>query len=174
MIHFYYFQKDNKIVISDLERDKIKSNYGLNFEIVNSVRDKESLELVKPRVLRSYPNVTVEEKFFAKRIFSEYTKKKMALAKMNKPRADWVKEKISKKMKGKSNFEGKKHKRESRIKTSLSMMGMESVFKDTTYIFNPTTNEERRVKDVVNLPEGFRIGRKYGIGEHLKLRSRNR
>jgi len=172
MIHFYYFQKDNKIVISDLARDKIKSNYGLNFEIVNSVRDKESLELIKPRVLKSYPNVTFVEKFFAKRIFSEETKKRMALAKLNKPRANWVREKISNKMKGKSNFEGKKHKRESRMKTSLSMIGIENANRESTYIFNPTTNEERRVKDIVNLPEGFRIGRKYGIGEHLRSGNR--
>ena len=108
MIHFYLFHKQSLLLISDQPRDKIKAKYGSIFEIVNSVRDKESLNIVKPRVLRSYPKVTVKEEFYVRKVFSEEYKQKLRQSKLGKKRPDWVKEKISAKMRGKSNFQGKK------------------------------------------------------------------
>lgn len=159
MIHFYAYHKQQLLLISDYPKDKVKDKYGPVFEIVNSIKDKESLELIKPRVTKQFPKYQVAEYFYKKRIVTEETKKKMSLAKMNKPRADWVREKISLKMKGKSNFEGKKHRRESRIKTSLSMMNNKNITEDHKFIYNPTLEKELRVKDIINIPAGFRKGR---------------
>lgn len=172
MIHFYAYHKQQLLLISDYPKDKIKNKYGPVFEIVNSIKDKESLEHIKPRITRQFPKYSVKEYLYQKRVFSEETRKRMALAKLNKPRADWVKEKISSKMKGKSNFEGKQHRRESRIKTSLSMMNNTNS-KDVKYIYNPILDKELRVKDIVNLPEGYRLGRNPKIGQHLVSRSSN-
>jgi len=159
MIHFYAFHNQQLLLISDHPKDKIKDKYGAIFEIVNSIKDKESLELIKPRITKQFSKYRVVEFFFQKRTLSEETKKKMSLAKLNKPRADWVKEKISMKMKGKSNFEGKKHRRESRMKTSLSMMNNKNITEEHKFIYNPTLNKELRVKDIINLPDGYRKGR---------------
>jgi len=166
MIHFYAYHKQQLLLISDYPKDKIKDKYGPVFEIVNSIKDKESLEHIKPRITRQFPKYSVKEYLYQKRVFSEETRKRMALAKLNKPRADWVREKISSKMKGKSNFEGKQHTRESRIKTSLSMMNNTNG-ENLKYIYNPTLGIEKRVRDTINLPEGFRLGRKPEIGQHL-------
>jgi len=168
MIHFYAYHKQQLLLISDYPKDKIKDKYGPVFEIVNSIKDKESLEHIKPRITRQFPKYSVEEYLYQKRVFSEETRKRMALAKLNKPRADWVREKISSKMKGKSNFEGKEHRRESRIKTSLSRMNQVNVNHEYKYIYNPTLDKELRVKDTINLPDGYRLGRKPEIGEHLR------
>lgn len=158
MIHFYLFHKQNLLLISDQAREKIKAKYGSFFEIVNSVKDKSSLELVKPKIIRQHPRCEVLEDFYTKKIFSEETRKKLAQAKLGTTKPDWVKSKISSKMKGKSNFEGKSHRRESRIKTSLSMMNNNNI-DGHRFIYNPTTNKEKRVKDIINLPPGFRLGR---------------
>ena len=158
MIHFYLFHKQNMLLISDLAKDKIKVKYGPIFEIVNSVKDKSSLEIVKPKITRQYPKCEVVEDFYLRKVFSEETRKKLAQAKLGKARPDWVRDKISSKMKGKSNFEGKKHRRDSRIKTALSMMDNNCI-DGHKFIYNPTTNQEKRVKDIIKLPPGFRLGR---------------
>jgi hypothetical protein len=159
MIHFYAFHKQQLLIISDHAKDKITDKYGPVFEIVNSIKDKESLEIIKPKITRQFSKYQIVEYFYSKKLFSEETKKKMSLAKMNKPRADWIKEKISLKMKGKSNFEGKKHRRESRIKTSLSMMNNTNITEDHKFIYNPNLEKELRVKDIINIPAGYRKGR---------------
>ncbi len=146
------------LLISDQAKEKIKAKYGPIFEIVNSVKDKDSVEFVKPKITKQYPKCNVVEDFYYKKEFSEETKNKLAQAKLGKARPDWVRDKISLKMKGKSNFEGKKHRRDSRIKTALSMMDNNCI-DGHKFIYNPTTNQEKRVKDTINLPPGFRLGR---------------
>ena len=158
MIHFYLFYKQSLLLISDQPRDKIKAKYGPIFEIVNSVRDKESLDIVKPRVVRSYPKVTVKEEFYVRKVFSEEYKEKLRQSKLGKKRPDWVKEKISAKMKGKSNFEGKNHQRKSRLQVSLAMMENNNV-SGKNWIYNPKTDKENRVDKKFVLPDGYRKGR---------------
>lgn len=161
------------LLISDQAREKIKAKYGPIFEIVNSVKDKDSLELVKPKIIKQHPRCEVLEDFYTKKVFSEETRKKISESKLGKGRPEWVRNKISSKMKGKSNFEGKKHTRESRIKTALSMMDNNCI-DGHRYIYNPTTNQEKRVKNIINVPSGFRLGRNPDVISLLTLRSSNR
>ena len=158
MVHFYLFQKENIMLISDLPKDKIKSKYGQLFEIVNSVRDKESLDLVKPRILRSYPRATVKEDFYSKKVFSEETREKLRKAKLGKARPDSVKQKISQKMSGHSNFEGKRHNEYSKRLTALSMRDNKNV-KGKKWIYDPRADKEKRVDKIIEAPIGFRKGR---------------
>jgi hypothetical protein len=158
MIHFYLFQKNSIIVVSDHSKDKIKAKYGPIFEIVNSVKDKSSLEIVKQRVSKSYNRCSFIEDFYKEKVFTEESRERIRQSKLGKPRPDWVREKISSKMKGKSNFEGKRHREGSKRLTSDSMMGNENV-KDKKWIYNPTLDVEKRVNNVLEAPEGFRTGR---------------
>lgn len=158
MIHFYLFQKDNIIVVSDLPKEKIKVKYGPIFEIVNSVKEKDALEIVKQRVQKSYQKFSFVDDLYVKKEFSVETREKLRQRKLGKPRPDWVRQKISSKMKGKSNFEGKRHREDSKEKTSTSMMDNENV-KGKTWIYNPSKDIEKRVDNKFILPEGFRIGR---------------
>ena len=158
MIHFYLFQKDNTIVVSDLPKEKIKVKYGPIFEIVNSVRDKESLDVVKQRVFKSYQKCSLVEDFYVRKVFSEETREKLRERKIGKPRPDWVRQKISSKMKGKSNFEGKMHREGSKRLTSDSMKGKKNS-EGKIWIYNPYIDKEMKVDDKFNLPEGYRLGR---------------
>lgn len=158
MIHFYLFQKINTIVVSDHPKEKIKAKYGPIFEIVNSVKDKSSLDVIKQRVMKSYNKCSFIEDLYVKKEFSKETREKLSQRKLGKSRPDWVREKISKKMKGKSNFEGKSHKKESKIKTAIALTG-HSKNSGKTWIYSPTLDKEKRVDDRFNYPEGYRKGR---------------
>jgi len=158
MIHFYVFHKEALMLISDLPKEKIKVKYGPIFEIVNSVKDKDSLDLIKPRIIRQYPKLSIVEDFYVRKVFSEETREKLRQKKLGRPRADWVREKISSKMKGKSNFEGKEHNVVSRKKTSLSMQGKQNT-KGKFYIYNPYTDHETMIDKGSPIPEGYRLGR---------------
>lgn len=91
---------------------------------------------------------------------SDETKEKMRQAKLGKSRDEETKLKISQTMKGKSNFEGKRHTEETKRKMALRKLNnkhAEGLF----WAHNPDTDEEIRVKSRHNLPEGYVLGRKY-------------
>ena len=67
-----------------------------------------------------------------------------------------TRKKISRAMKGKSNFEGKRHTHASKIQIKFSMEGHRNA-KDHKWVTDKETGEEHRVKG--NLPKGMRWGR---------------
>ena len=160
MYNFFLFNKDNKIIISNHPIDKVKNKFGYRYEIINTVKEKESLDVIKQRTLRSYPNCKFINYFLKTWTLSTETKKKMSKAKKGKKWDQATKDKISATMKGKSNFEGKRHSEESKRKTSLAVRNNQKV-KGTFWIYNPTLNIERRIRSVNEIPEGFRLGRNY-------------
>jgi hypothetical protein len=91
-------------------------------------------------------------------VFSEETREKLRQAKLGKSRPDSVKQKISAKMKGTSNFEGKRHKEQSKRLTALSMRDNENV-KGKKWIYDPRLDREKRIDNVIKAPIGFRKGR---------------
>jgi len=158
MIHFIVLQEKNMLLITNSKLEKLRAKYGSKFEIVNSLKDDTYLETIKQRVVRSYPKLQVKVSITNKIDFTEEVREKLRQKKLGKPRPDWVREKISRKMKGTSNFQGKRHKGTSKMKTALALMDNKNI-DGHVFIYNPTTDEERRVKDIINLPEGFRVGR---------------
>lgn len=166
MINFYAFTNDKLIVISDLPTEKIKSKFGHRFEIVNTIKDKSSLDIVKPRVLRQYPSFQVKEQFKKTFNFPPERNEKIRQAKLGKKRDEATKLKISQTMKGKSNFEGKKHSEESKKKTSEKLQGNQHVSK-LKWVYSPSKDKEMRVKKLVEAPNGFKAGRSPEIQELL-------
>ena len=167
MYNFFLYNKDNKIVISNHTIDKVKSKFGLSYEIINTVKEKESIDVVKQRTIRSYPKCKFVKYFHKTWTLSTETKKKMAKAKKGKKWDQATKDKISATMKGKSNFEGKKHTEASKRKTSASMKGKQQV-KGKTWIYNPITDQEKRIDDRYKVLPGFRLGRSYDICEIVR------
>ena len=76
-----------------------------------------------------------------------------------------TKAKISNTMKGKSNFEGKKHKLESRQKTSSTKKGICTHLKHV-WIYSPVYDKERRIERRNDIPENYRLGRSQEIIEY--------
>ena len=167
MYNFFLYNKDNKIVISNHTIDKVKSKFGLGYEIINSVKEKESIDVIKQRTLRSYPKCKFVKYYHKTWTLCTETKKKMSKAKKGKKWDQATKDKISATMKGKSNFEGKKHREESKLKTSLAMRGKQLV-KDTKWIYNPILDQERRIKRNAMNPENFINGRSMSSIENFK------
>ena len=99
----------------------------------------------------------------------------MSLAKRGTKRPDKVKEKISASRKGVGNFSGKKHSTLSKRRISHKMLGKKQV-EGKKLIYNPSTDTEKRVTDIINLPDGFRKGRDPEVIDEMHyglFRSRN-
>lgn len=181
MIHFYLFSKEKKIVASDLPQEKIKQKFGSRFEILNSIKDKDFVEIVKVRVLRGYPDFSYVETFHRKAVFTEESRRKISLSKLGKPRDELTRLKISLASKGRSNFQGKRHSDETKQKMAEKKLGNTHT-KEYHWAHDPRSDKETRVKDRKNIPDGFSIGRDYystepglfHFRERVKSRSRNR
>lgn len=170
MIRFFLHNK-NKIFVSDYPLEKVHKKIGLKYEILNSVKDKESVEILKQKLLRNYPQAIFENYFIVEKKLSAETKEKMRLSKVGKPRPEWVRQKISNSKKGISQFAGKKHNEHTKRIMALKKLGNDHV-KNTIWAHNPKTVgiEEVRVKDLKDIPEGFSKGRDYLVLEKLNYR----
>jgi len=175
MIHVYSFNKDKLIVISDKDKDKITKKYGHKYEIINSFKDKQSILHYRLKLERQSPTFGVVEDYYVKKVNSPDARLKMSLAKRGTKRPDKVKAKISASRKGVGNFAGKKHSTLSKRRISHKMLGKKQV-EGKKLIYNPYTNTEKRVTNIINLPEGFRKGRDPEVIDNLLyglFRSRN-
>jgi len=159
MIHFIVLQKKNILLITNNPLARIRDKYGSNFEIVNSIKDESHLETIKQRVVRQYPRHEVVEKLRRPVNFTEEVREKIRQSKLGKKRDEATRAKISSKMKGTSNFEGKKHQESSRRKTSQTMQGYHNLGDKKHFIYNPRTNEEKRIANRHQVPVGYRLGR---------------
>lgn len=158
MFHFYCFNQDKKLIVSDLPVEKIKEKHGYRFEILTSVKEKESIDLVLSRLKRNYSTFTVVNAFATVRQprgpYNKPTKKKGV------PRDEATKAKISATLKGRSNFQGKRHTPETKAKMAAKKLGNTHV-KGTHWAYDPRGDSEVRVKSLADIPEGYSQGRDY-------------
>lgn len=173
MIHFYYFQQERRLVVSDLAVDKIKSKYGYNYEILNSIKDKEHVDLIIQRIMKGYDIIDKVLFFHKKKEFSEEYRRKISEAKKGKKRSEEVKARISASRKGQKNFLGKKHTQETKNLMAIPKLGND-YSKDLTWVYDPRGNKEHRVKDLKDAPEGFSKGRDYYSIEGMTMSAKDR
>lgn len=149
--------------------------------MLNTIREKEFLDVVKMRIQRSYSSYKFVEWFQKeKRPHTEETKRKMSEAKMGKPRDDATRKKIAAGLKGRSNFQGKKHSEQTKDIMAEKKLGNQHT-KDSYWAYDPRADKETRVRDRNKLPPGFQLGRDYDsievglyhIDEHRKLKRSN-
>jgi len=83
MIHFYCYVTLKKIIVSDLPAVKVKAKYGYRYELLNSIKEKDAVDFIKTRLLRSYHGYEFIELFHKERKpFTEEAKRKMSEAKL--------------------------------------------------------------------------------------------
>lgn len=161
MYFFYVSSKQKKLYLTDLTQDRVKKKYGFDLELINSVKDKESIELIKPRILRSYPDFElIQELQKPKYVMTPEHKQALLLSKLGKPRSEEVKRKISLKKKGKSNFQGKRHTYETKRLMAARKIG-NTHNKEYIWAHNPDTDDEIMVKSQQDIPKGYSQGRDY-------------
>jgi len=167
MIHFYCYYNNKNIIISDYPSKDVKTRFGHKFELVNSVKDKESVEIIKDKVLKGYPNFIFIE--FFKPIRKPLTpeqRKKISDSKIGLKRDAATRAKISATMKGKSNFEGQRHHPGTKRIMAEKKLGNDHV-KDRVWAYNPDTSKEIRVKDRRSIPHNYIKGRDYDAIENF-------
>lgn len=160
MFHFYCYSDKKIIIVSDLAQEIVKKKYGYKFEILTSINDISSLELIKPRIQKSYPGFQITELFKKIKFFSEESRKRISESKKGKPRDPLTRAKISAGLKGRSNFQGKKHTQETKSKMAEKKIGNDHA-KDLVWAHNPRGDAETRVKTLKDIPKGFSKGRDY-------------
>lgn len=161
MIHFYCFNSDRKILVSDLPLEKIKAKFGHRYEILTSIKDKSSVDVTRARVQKSYPQFIIEELYQkVKQPVSDETRKKISQSKIGKPRNPETRAKISAKLKGRSNFQGKKHNDDTKKAMADKKLGNQHT-KDYVWVHDPRGDTEKRVKTLTEIPKGFSKGRDY-------------
>ena len=155
MIHIYLFSKEKLILISDKPKDKLHKKYGHKYEIMNSFKDKQSIHFFREKLTRQSPTFNIVEDYYVKKVHSAETRLKMSQARLGSKLPDKVKQKIAESRKGVGNFQGKKHSPLSKTRISHKMSGKKQV-EGKKLIYNPSTDKEERVEDIINLPHGFR------------------
>jgi hypothetical protein len=161
MIHFYCYFNNKNIIISDYPSKDVKAKFGHRFELVNSVKEKESVDIIKEKILKSYSNfVFIEFYKPAKRVLSAEARKKISDSKVGLKRDAATRAKISAGLKGRSNFQGKKHNEGTKAVMSDKKLGNNHV-KDKVWAHDPRCEKEIRVKDRRSIPVGFVKGRDY-------------
>ena len=181
MIHFYCYDVTKTILISDQPVEKVKAKYGYRYELLNSIKDNTAVDLIKSRLLRSYSSYEFIEWYqYIRKPMSEETRRKMSEAKIGKPRDEATRQKIAAGLKGRSNFQGKRHTDSTKDVMAEKKLGNQHT-KDSYWAYDPRSDKETRVRDRNNLPPGFQLGRDYDsievglyhIDEFRKSRARN-
>jgi hypothetical protein len=181
MHHFYCYAAAKLIVVTDLPVEKVEKKYGHRYELLNSIKDNSAVDIIKTRLLRSYGKYEFVEWYqYVRKPISEESKRKMSEAKMGKPRDEATRQKISAGLKGRSNFQGKRHTADTKDVMAEKKLGNQHT-KDSYWAYDPKSDKETRVKDRNNLPPGYTLGRDYNsieiglyhIDEHRKSRARN-
>lgn len=165
MIRVFLFQK--QLIITRKNEKEFREVFGKGSEVVEIINDEKNIDDVMVRLEKVYRvPVLIDGKFKKKlklgwKYMTEDQRAKTVIAVKNyRTGRAWepeVKEKIALSRAGVGNFEGKKHKIESRIMTSLSMKGNTNAT-GLKWAHDPMTGQEKRIKGDM-LPEGFTWGR---------------
>lgn len=160
-----YVRKQDLLAF-DRDESEMRELYGRNWELINTLKDNRNLDDILPKLCRQYDIEDVILDFdkkskFGWKYMSDEEKAELVSAikkyRTGRPWEDCVKEKISLKMKGKSNFEGRIHSSTTKLMMSIDRAGRYGKhIGGLKWCHNPVTYEQKRVKE---LPEGFIWGR---------------
>lgn len=169
MIHIYCYPSLKSIIVSDRPSDKVKAKFGHRYEILTSIRERDSVAVVLPRVMRNYPGFVVIEWYaIVRKPISDETRLKLSAGRLGKTHSEESKAKTSATMKGRSNFRGKKHKDETKDAIAAAMLGNDNSA-GLIWCHDPVSGEEKRIADLSLLPAGWMVGREYYSIEALRL-----
>lgn len=167
MINFFLLQNEKTIIVTEKPLSKIKEKYANKFEILTTIKDKESIDIISQRLQRQYPTHEIKVQLRKKTVISEEGKRRISEAQRKKRLSPEVKARISQARKGKGNFTGKRHTEESKRKTSLSSKN-KFKNKDKIWIYNPREDNEKKVTNRLHIPPGFMLGRNPDVTEILR------
>lgn len=157
-----FLQSRKLIVVESTERE-FRQKYPGSYELIQSVAEYDNLNKVIERLQKDYKAEEVirdyqELKRWGWKYFTEEIRKKCIAARIGKPRPEESNKKVSATMKGKSNFEGRRHKQLTKIMIASSRFGKSSIKEGQRWCHHPETGKELRCFEN-QIPEGFKLGR---------------
>lgn len=162
MVHFYSFNKEKFILVSNINKEAIKKRFGHQFEVLTSIKDLSAIEIVLTRIQRQFPTFQIKRQVVTKVTFTPEVREKLRKAKLGTKKPDEVKRKISQSRKGIGNFLGKSHSEESKRTVSLKLRGRKNSL-GKRWVYNTKTGKESLVKGPI--PEGCVLGRDQEVVE---------
>lgn len=155
-----FLQQQKLIVVESTERE-FRQKYPGSYELIQSIADYDNVDKVIERLKKDYRANEIikdiqEKKRWGLKYFTEAIRAKWLAARIGKPRPATSNAKVSAKMKGKSNFEGQRHKSITKIIISTKRHGKPTITEGQKWCHHPETGQEFRKK---TLPEGFKWGR---------------
>lgn len=164
---YRFILQGKKIYVFDKTDKEFREKYGTGFEQIGTVRDRDSIDAVKEKLVKQYRAEEVIMDCYIKRksgwkYWSEETKaevrKKLSELRRNRPLSELQIKRISEAKKGMpSNHAGHKHTETTKNIQSLRNKGMKLRL-GSKWCHNPVTGKETTVKDG-KLPEGYIWGR---------------
>lgn len=157
------FLQQCKLIVVETTEKEFKQKYPGSYELIQSVAEYDNIVKVIERLQKDYKVIEVikdyqEKKRWGLKYFSDVIKAKWLAARIGKPRPLASNAKASATMRGKSNFEGKRHKQLTKIMIASSRYGKPSLKKGQRWCHHPETGKELRCFER-EIPEGFKLGR---------------
>jgi len=165
-----FLQSKRLIVVESTERE-FRQKYPGAYELIQAVAEYDNLEKVIARLQKDYKAEEVvrdyaELKRWGWKYFTEEIRRKCIEARIGKPRPTESNAKTSATMKGKSNFEGRRHDKMTKIMIASKRMG-KSTLNGQKWCHHPETGQELRCHED-KIPLGFKLGRSPEFKDYIK------
>lgn len=155
------FLQSRKLIVVDCTEKEFRQKYPGSYELIQTIGDYDNIDKVVERLTRDYRTQETikdyaEKKRWGWKYFTEAIRRKCIEARIGKPRPVESNEKVSATMRGKSNFEGKKHHPITKIVIASKRQGKNTLAEGQKWCHHPETGKELRK---TKLPPGFKWGR---------------
>lgn len=166
------FLQSKKLIIVETTEKEFRQNYPGPYELIQSIAEYDNLEKVIPRLQKDYRAEEVirdyqEIERWGWKYFTEEIRRKCIEARIGKPRPSDSNAKVSAKMRGKSNFEGRRHNSMSKILIASKRYGKSTIAEGQRWCHHPVTGKELRCKED-EMPQGFVLGRSPEVRDYLR------
>lgn len=166
------FLQSRKLIVVETSEREFKQKYPGSYELIQAVAEYDNLDKVIQRLQKDYRTEEVirdyqELKRWGVKYFTEAVRAKWLASKFGKPRPAESNAKVSAKMKGKSNFEGKQHANMTKIMIASSRVGKRTIKEGQRWCHHPESGKELRCHSSQK-PRDFVWGRSPEIRDYFK------
>lgn len=166
-----FLQSKRLIVVESTEKE-FRQKYPGQYELIQSVAEYDNLEKVIARLTKDYKAEDVVRDYatlkrWGWKYFTEEIRRRCIEARIGKPRPAESNAKVSATMKGKSNFEGRRHSQLSKIMIASSRFGKSNIKPGQRWCHHPLTGKELRCYEDQR-PAGFKWGRSPEFKDYIK------
>ena len=166
------FLQSKKLIIVETTEKEFRQKYPGSYELIQSIAEYDNLEKIIPRLQKDYKAEEVVRDYAAIerwgiKYFTEEIKRKWRESLIGRDRPKESNAKVSAKMKGKSNFEGRRHSDMSKILIASKRYGKSTIKEGQRWCHHPITGKELRCNES-EIPQGFVLGRSPEVRDYLR------